>query len=102
MSKWEGIRNKSYALPGIDGGELILSETIDRHAIEVTVRAGLRTERGASLTTLESLTVRLNKAQFQALCGMDSLYDGLEVIERGPEELTQDEVPAEVEHGDPA
>jgi hypothetical protein len=48
------------------------------------------------------LTVCLNKAQFKALCGMDSLYDGLEVSERGPEELTQDEVPAEVEHGDPA
>ena len=55
-TNWEGIGSKSYTLPGIEGGELTISETDDRLAIRVsiTVKPG-------------TLSVLLTAAQFHAL-----------------------------------
>lgn len=61
---------KSYTLSGIDGGELSISETVDRLAIEIRIRPH---------ATAQGETIRLHKDQFDALCGMNSAYDGLEV-----------------------
>lgn len=80
-TKYEGIRCKSYTLPGIDGGELEISETIDRLSIEVTVRGVLNAD---------SLSVRLSAEQFEALCYMGSLYDGLEVKKPGQQPLPEE------------
>src|SRR5215831_12782514 len=76
-TNWEGIRCKSYSLAGIDGGELVISETIDRLAIEVTV------QHPGMPNMKDSLMVRLTAKQFEALCNMNSHYDGLEV--KGPQ-----------------
>ena len=73
MQNWEGIRCKSFSLPGTDGGELIISETIDRKTIEVSIRCDTGQEQ------LTACSVSLTKLQFEALCCMNSSYDGLEV-----------------------
>lgn len=75
MQNWEGIRNKSFTLPGVDGGELTLSETSGRTAIAVSIRCDAG---GSEMTTC---SVELTKRQFDALCNMNSAYDGLEVRE---------------------
>lgn len=80
-TKWEGIRCKSYSLPG-EGGELVISETIDRLAIEVSVRQKEPLE--------VSLSVRLNKEQFEALCNMNSAYDGLEITKSEPQPVLEE------------
>jgi hypothetical protein len=79
MTNWRGIRNKSFTLPGVAGGELVISETTDRDAIEITVR------RNGVPNLPDELSVRLNAAQFEALCRMDSSYDGLQVEKPEPE-----------------
>lgn len=83
-TKWQGIRNKSFTLPG-EGGDLIVSETIDRLAIEITVRLGSSSRS----------SVRLSAEQFEALCGMSSVYDGLEVRKREPQLVESDADAAE-------
>ena len=81
-TNWEGIGSKSYTLPGIEGGELTISETDDRLAIRVsiTVKPG-------------TLSVLLTAAQFHALCHTDSSYDGLQVREREAAAASESELP---------
>jgi len=92
-SEMKGIRCKCYTLPGMSGGELIISETIDRQSIAVSIRV-----RGEALDDITqrknnwSHTVHLTGEQFAALCRMDSLYDGLEVDKPGQQlELVEEE-----------
>jgi hypothetical protein len=76
QKKWDGIRNKSFTLPDLSGGgELVISETSDRRTIAVSIRCD---SGGAELAHCK---VDLTKAQFDALCDMNSSYDGLEVRE---------------------
>ena len=72
----QGIRCKSYTLPGIDGGEITIAETIDRQSIRVTAIGKI----------LESVTLFITAEQFEALCDFGSLYDGLEVKKSAPSE----------------
>jgi hypothetical protein len=79
QKKWDGIRNKSFTLPDLNGGgELIISETSSRRTIAVSIRCD---NGGAELAHCR---VELTKAQFDALCSMNSSYDGLEVREPKP------------------
>jgi hypothetical protein len=79
-----GVGCKSYALPGIDGGELVVSEVIDRSSIEITLR------QSGNRNLTDSLSVRLNAAQFAAICNLGSAYDGLEVRTPPPMEVEED------------
>lgn len=79
---WIGIRCKSFTLPG-KGGELVIAETIDRTAIEISVR-----QAGAPGLP-DTLSVRLSKEQFNALCNMNSAYDGLEVLKEVTDEAPE-------------
>lgn len=65
------LRTKSFTLMGVDGNHLTLSETLDREAIVVSIQQNDDKGRIA--------TMRLNAAQFELLCSMDSSYDGLTV-----------------------
>jgi hypothetical protein len=65
------LRKKSFTLLGCDGNHLTLSETLDREAIVVSIQQNDDKGRIA--------TMRLNAAQFELLCSMDSTYDGLTV-----------------------
>lgn len=83
-TEWEGIRCKSFTLPGVNGGEVVISETIDRQAIEISVR------QNGPPHIADALTVRLTAEQFDALCGMNSAYDGLEVKKPGLQVVKQE------------
>jgi hypothetical protein len=95
-TNWAGIRNKSYALPGQTGCILVISETTDRQHIEVTI-----IHDGQSPLTTDSLSVKINAAQFEALCRMDSSYDGLEVRTIVPLLVEDGEFPEVAEPGTP-
>ena len=62
---------KSYSLYDESGAELEIAESLDRMTIGVT-----------AYSSEDSVTVHLTKGQFEALCSMNSSYDGLEVHER--------------------
>lgn len=83
---WKGIRCKSFSLPDVDtAGELIISETLDRKTIQVSIRSDTG---GAELTTCK---VSLTRAQFEALVNMNSTYDGLQVRDE-PEPKDETEI----------
>lgn len=75
VGKGQGILYRSISLPGLDGGTLMFSETLDRKSIEVTLTSDVGDPQ------VVACGVRLNKAQFEALCNLNSTYDGLMVIE---------------------
>jgi hypothetical protein len=62
---------KAFTLPGSNGYNLVLAETVERKEIEVSIQ---------NHSHLEVATVRITGEQFQLLCRMDSSYDGLEVL----------------------
>ena len=76
MKNMEGIRCKAFTLPGIDGGEISFSETMDRQSILITAR-----EKGDATCRLH-----ITAAQFEAMCSFDSTFDGLEVKKSAPSE----------------
>jgi len=59
---------KSYTIQGTNGCELELAETVGRQEIEITIRG-----------FGDPATVRLDAVHFEALCNMNSAYNGLEV-----------------------
>lgn len=65
---------KAFTLRGVDGNYLTLSETEERDAIVVYIR-----EIGP--VARPEARVLLNAEQFEALCSMNSRYDGLKVEE---------------------
>ena len=77
MSKnMEGVRNKSYTLPGINGGELTLGETINRQSIKVVAKD----------SDNRIISLLITKEQLEALCATNSVYDGLECRPSPPSE----------------
>jgi hypothetical protein len=75
---------KAFTLPGSTGYDLVLSETTDRQEIEVSIQrrqqAVLRPEaQTIVLDKKEVATVRISGEQFELLCRLNSLYDGLQV-----------------------
>lgn len=76
----ESVLTKSFTVLGVDGNHLTFSETIEHTAIVVSIQQN--DERG------KLATVRLNKEQFSAICGLDSVYNGLQC------ESTLEETPA--------
>jgi len=79
----EGISCKAFTLPGIDGGEITFSETMDRLSILITA------------TGKDGLICRLHIAaeQFAAMCDFDSHYDGLTVRQSAPAEVIDADFP---------
>jgi len=73
----EGISCKAYTLPGINGGEITIAETLKRDAIQIV----------AIGTNSVAVSLRITAEQFEALCGFNSRYDGLTV---NPSERDED------------
>jgi hypothetical protein len=89
--KWDGIRCKSYSFSGVEGGLLVLAETNDRRAINVSIVDGLQTV----------MAVQITAEQFEALCNLNSAYDGLECRAVAPEPPALSDEPLEQAIGPP-
>lgn len=70
---------KAYTIHARNG-VVVLAETPDRLAIEITVDQAVGDDG-----------VYLTRAQFQTLCGMNSSYDGLEVNDAPEPEVPEPE-----------
>ncbi len=71
---------KAFTLQGSNAYDLVVSETVDRKEIEVSIRG--------RETNNEVGAVRISAEQFELLCRMDSPYNGLEVLKPALEEGT--------------
>jgi hypothetical protein len=63
---------KSFAIRGVNGNYLRLSETMRRDEIVISIE-----ENNANGLIA---TVRIDAEAFAALCNMNSAYDGLEIV----------------------
>jgi len=88
--KHDGV-SKAYTVPGIDGGEITFSETIGRDRIKITAT------RPNCVPTVLFITAE----QFEAICGFDSAYDGLEVKPSAEPDAVLDRAPRDSGMSDP-
>jgi hypothetical protein len=99
MKTNNAIRCKSFTLPGGNGYNLMVSETVGRQEIEVSITRQCE----GNQNHLEVATVRISGPQFELLCRMDASYDGLEVrkpVDAEDQTITPPAVPRQAEEMD--